>query len=81
MTKAKQTETAISRIESKINSMSNALDLPCLEMYDAAIGAMIRLTWRLEIITKEDRDRLDVMQCEAYFAIKKQLEEKGGTAA
>lgn len=75
MTKAKQTETAINRIESKIRSMTNALDIPCLEMFDATIGGMIRLVWRLEIIDREERDALEVMQCESYFKRKKELEE------
>lgn len=84
MTKAKQTETAISRIENKINSMNNSQDLTVLEYYDSAICAMIYLSWRLEIITKEERQRLEGLQCDEYLRLKAALKAKaqeGGTAA
>lgn len=74
MTKAKQKEKALYKIESRIGNMLGALDLPCLEMYDAAICAEIRLVWQLEIISKEERDDLEVAEMENYFTRKKELE-------
>lgn len=74
MTKAKQKEKALDKIEARIRNMSNAQDLMCLELYDAAISSMLRLTWQLDIITREERDNLEIFQCENYFATKKQLE-------
>lgn len=74
MTKAKQKEKALWKIESRINNMMYALDIPCLEMYDAATCAEIRLVWQLEIISKEERENLEVEEMETYFTRKRQLE-------
>ena len=75
MTKAKQKEKAIQKIESRINNMNIALDLNCLEQFDAAICSQIRLVWQLEIITKEERDDLNIKEMETYFSRKKELEK------
>ena len=80
MTKAKQKEKALDKIMARTRNMKNALDLQCLEEYDASICAMIRLSWQLEIITKEERDALEVAEMEAYFARKNEL-RKEETAA
>lgn len=76
MTKVKMKEKATSKIESRIFSMSNAQDLTCLEMYDSNVAAMIRLTWQLELITKEERDDLELKAMYKYFDVKNNLEKK-----
>lgn len=74
MTKAKQKETAINRITRRIDNIQTAQDLQCLEYFDASISAMIFLSWRLEIITKEERENLEGLLCDKYFMIKHKLE-------
>ena len=75
MTKANMKEKAKTKIENRINSMGNALDLTCLEMYDSSVAAMIRLTWQLELITKQERDELEIKAMDRYFEVKKRLEK------
>ena len=74
MTKAKMKEKAIDKIESRICHMNGAQDLPCLELYDAAISSQIRLVWQLEIISKAERDVLEIKAMEKYFSKKRELE-------
>lgn len=73
MIKAKQKETALYKIERRICNMSNTQDLQCLEEYDASISAMIRLTWQLEIISKQERNDLEIKVMEMYFMQKNKL--------
>lgn len=75
MTKVNMKEKAKMKIENRINSMDNALDLTCLEMYDSSVAAMIRLTWQLELITKQERNELEIKAMDRYFEVKKRLEK------
>ena len=75
MTKAQQTATATEKIESRIRNMAHAADMEALDLYDYVIQSEIFLLYQIEVITKNERYRLENMQIDAYIKKREELEK------
>ena len=81
MTKAKQKEKTLELIGSYINRLPMALDRPALEYTDDIITGMLRLAYKLEIITKAELDEIDTRQTIAYCDHRRTLAAQEGAPA
>ena len=75
MTKANQKIKTMELINSGIHRIQLAYDMPHLDRADLEVDTLIKQSWLLEIISKAERDFLEVKAMDAYYTKKNELEK------